>query len=113
MPNSSHEFLQQVIAQNPAEKEFHQAVREVVESIWPVMERDPRYRSGKILDRIVEPERIIIFRVPWTDDQGDVQVNRGFRIEMTGSRISPARRHRGPIFSFSAASPARRLPPTR
>jgi len=85
MSNSVAEFLQQVSARNPGEKEFLQAVEEVVESIWPVIERDPRYRSGKILERIVEPERVIMFRVPWVDDQGEIQVNRGFRIEMNSA----------------------------
>ncbi|MGB5882383.1 MAG: Glu/Leu/Phe/Val dehydrogenase dimerization domain-containing protein, partial [Thermoanaerobaculia bacterium] len=85
MSNSVPEFLQQVSARNPGEKEFLQAVQEVVESIWPVIERDPRYRSGKILERIVEPERVIMFRVPWVDDQGEIQVNRGFRIEMNSA----------------------------
>jgi glutamate dehydrogenase/leucine dehydrogenase len=86
--NSEESFLQSVIAKNPAEPEFHQAVQEVVESIWPVIERTPRYRSGNILDRIVEPERIISFRIPWVDDEGNVRVNRGFRIEMN-SAIGP------------------------
>ena len=85
MSNSVPEFLQQVSARNPGEKEFLQAVEEVVESIWPVIERDPRYRSGKILERMVEPERVIMFRVPWVDDQGEIQVNRGFRIEMNSA----------------------------
>jgi len=85
MSNSVPEFLQQVSSRNPGEKEFLQAVQEVVESIWPVIERDPRYRSGKILERIVEPERVIMFRVPWVDDQGEIQVNRGFRIEMNSA----------------------------
>ncbi|MEM9595368.1 MAG: NADP-specific glutamate dehydrogenase [Acidobacteriota bacterium] len=81
-------FMQQVTVRNPSEREFHQAVREVVESIWPVIERNPRYQRGKILERIVEPERVLMFRVPWTDDRGEVQVNRGFRIEMN-SAIGP------------------------
>ena len=85
MSDSLEQFLQKVVAKNPVEKEFHQAVREVAESIWPVIERDPRYRKGKILERIVEPERVLMFRVPWVDDQGEVQVNRGFRIEMNSA----------------------------
>jgi len=88
MSNSVDTFLQQVVAKNPSEQEFHQAVHEVVESIWPVIEQNPRYRSANILDRIVEPERVIMFRVPWTDDSGNVYVNRGFRIEMN-SAIGP------------------------
>jgi glutamate dehydrogenase/leucine dehydrogenase len=78
-------FMQRVEAKNPDEKEFHQAVHEVVESIWPVIEREPRYRSGRILDRIVEPERVIMFRVPWMDDRGEIHVNRGFRVEMNSA----------------------------
>ncbi len=85
MSNSANEFLQSVIARNPAEKEFHQAVHEVLESLWPVVERNPRYRTGRIMERIVEPERVIMFRVPWVDDQGEVHVNRGFRIEMNSA----------------------------
>ena len=75
-------------AKNPAQPEFHQAVEEVVESLSLVLDRHPEYRSAKILERIVEPERVIMFRVPLLDDQGEVQVNRGFRIEMN-SAIGP------------------------
>jgi glutamate dehydrogenase (NADP+) len=77
-----------VEAKNPAEPEFHQAVREVLESLELVLDRHPEYRSARILERVVEPERVIMFRVPWMDDAGDVQVNRGFRIEMN-SAIGP------------------------
>jgi glutamate dehydrogenase (NADP+) len=80
--------MAQVKAKNPAEPEFHQAVQEVVESLQLVLERHPEYRKAKILERIVEPERVILFRVPWVDDQGEIQVNRGFRIEMN-SAIGP------------------------
>ncbi len=80
--------LQDVRAKNPAEPEFHQAVEEVVESLTLVLDRHPEYRSAKILERLVEPERVIMFRVPWQDDRGEVQVNRGFRIEMS-SAIGP------------------------
>ncbi len=72
-------------AKNPAEPEFHQAVQEVAESLELVFEKHPEYRSAKILERSVEPERVIMFRVPWMDDRGDIQVNRGFRIEMSSS----------------------------
>src|SRR5512136_296151 len=81
-------LMADVKAKNPAEPEFHQAVQEVVESLAVVLERHPEYRSAKILERIVEPERLIIFRVPWVDDQGEIQVNRGFRIQMN-SAIGP------------------------
>jgi glutamate dehydrogenase/leucine dehydrogenase len=80
------QFMAKVIAKNPSEVEFHQAVREVVESLFPFVEENPRYNG--ILERIVEPERVIIFRVPWIDDKGNFQVNRGFRIEMN-SAIGP------------------------
>src|SRR5207344_3348877 len=73
---------------NPAEPEFHQAVEEVVESLSLVLDRHPEYRSAKILERVVEPERVLMFRVPWFDDQNKIQVNRGFRIEMN-SAIGP------------------------
>jgi len=81
-------FMENVIAKNPAEAEFHQAVEEVVESLWPVLEKRPEYRKHKIMERICEPERVIMFRVPWVDDKGEVQVNRGFRVEMN-SAIGP------------------------
>lgn len=81
-------FLAEVKAKNPSEPEFHQAVQEVVESLTVVLDRHAEYRHARILERIVEPERVILFRVPWVDDQGRVQVNRGFRIEMN-SAIGP------------------------
>jgi glutamate dehydrogenase (NADP+) len=84
----SKELLEGVKAKNPAEPEFHQAVQEVVESLVPVIEKHPEYRSARILERIVEPERVVLFRVPWVDDHGKVQINRGFRIEMN-SAIGP------------------------
>jgi glutamate dehydrogenase (NADP+) len=77
-----------VVEKNPGEPEFHQAVREVFGSLEPVLEREPRYRELKLLERIVEPERVIVFRVPWVDDDGEVQINRGFRVEMN-SAIGP------------------------
>ncbi len=82
------ELIESVKAKNPAEPEFHQAVQEVVESLVPVIEKHPEYRSARILERIVEPERVVLFRVPWVDDHGKVQINRGFRIEMN-SAIGP------------------------
>ncbi|MEZ4362485.1 MAG: NADP-specific glutamate dehydrogenase [Kofleriaceae bacterium] len=81
-------LLADVRAKNPAEPEFHQAVQEVVESLAPVLQRHAEYRHAKILERIIEPERVIMFRVPWADDRGTVCVNRGFRIEMN-SAIGP------------------------
>ncbi len=82
------ELMAEVKAKNPAEPEFHQAVQEVAESLALVFERHPEYRTAKILERIVEPERMITFRVPWVDSQGNIHVNRGFRIEMN-SAIGP------------------------
>jgi glutamate dehydrogenase (NADP+) len=82
------DVMQSVKAKNPAEPEFHQAVREVLDSLRLVLAKHPEYQSNRILDRIVEPERVVMFRVPWIDDQGNVQVNRGFRIEMN-SAIGP------------------------
>jgi glutamate dehydrogenase (NADP+) len=80
--------MEAVKAKNPAEPEFHQAVQEVAESLVLVLDKHPEYRNAKILERIIEPERVIMFRVPWVDDQGEVHVNRGFRIEMN-SAIGP------------------------
>jgi glutamate dehydrogenase (NADP+) len=88
MSDAVNAFMQGIIAKNPGEKEFHQAVREVVESLMPYLEKNPKYQKAKILERICEPERVIMFRVPWVDDKGEVQVNRGFRIEMN-SAIGP------------------------
>ena len=78
-------FMEKVIEKNPGEKEFHQAVREVVESIMPVVKKNPKYQKEKILERIVEPERVIMFRVTWEDDNGEIHVNRGYRVEFNGA----------------------------
>ena len=82
------QFMAMIKAKNPGENEFHQAVQEVAESLIPFIEENPVYKHAKILERIAEPERTIIFRVPWLDDKGEVQINRGFRIEMN-SAIGP------------------------
>jgi glutamate dehydrogenase (NADP+) len=82
------DIVQLIVDRDPGENEFHQAVREVFESVRPVLEANPAYRKAKIPQRLTEPERVIMFRVPWLDDQGDPQVNRGFRIEMN-SAIGP------------------------
>jgi glutamate dehydrogenase (NADP+) len=82
------EFMAKLIAKNPGESEFHQAAKEVIESIMPFIEEYPKYKHAKILERITEPERVVMFRVPWLDDKGEIQVNRGFRIEMN-SAIGP------------------------
>ena len=81
-------LMEDVKAKDPAQPEFHQAVQEVVESLELVLGKRPEYRSARILERIIEPERVILFRVPWVNDQGEVQVNRGFRVEMN-SAIGP------------------------
>lgn len=83
-----NEFMAKVIAKNPGESEFHQAVQEVVESLMPFIEANPKYKHAKILERMTEPERVIMFRVSWVDDNGEIQVNRGFRIQMS-SAIGP------------------------
>lgn len=83
------DYTQRILAlvktKNPNEPEFHQAVQEVLETIEPVLERHPEYEKAKILERMVEPERVIIFRVPWMDDRGEIHVNRGYRIEMNSA----------------------------
>ena len=83
-----NDLMADVIDKNPGELEFHQAVREVAESVEMALERHPTYRKEKILERIIEPERVVMFRVPWVDDAGEVQVNRGYRVEMN-SAIGP------------------------
>lgn len=85
MSKRVEEFVSKVVAKNPGELEFHQAVREVVESVMPYCEEHPRYLEAKILERMVEPERVIMFRVSWLDDKGQMQINRGFRIQMNGA----------------------------
>ncbi len=82
------QFMEGVIAKNPGEKEFHQAVMEVAEKLIPFIEENPKYAHAKILERMVEPERTIMFRVPWVDDNGEVQINRGYRVEFN-SAIGP------------------------
>ncbi len=84
----SADVYELVVKRNPAEPEFHQAVKEVLETLEPVLERHPEYEENRILERLVEPERVILFRVPWFDDKGRVQVNRGVRIEFN-SAIGP------------------------
>ena len=83
-----NDFMAKVIAKNPGETEFHQAVHEVVHSILPFLDENPKYKAAKVLERMVEPERVFIFRVPWVDDKGEWQINRGFRVQMN-SAIGP------------------------
>ena len=85
---SINQFMEMVKLRNPNETEFHQAVHEVIESLWDFLQGNPHYMHAKILDRIIEPERIIQFRVPWTNDRGDIEINRGFRVEFN-SAIGP------------------------
>lgn len=85
MANRVEEVYAEVVRRNPAEPEFHQAVHEVLESLTPALEKNPKYAQPGLLERIVEPERQIIFRVPWVDDAGNVRVNRGFRIQFSST----------------------------
>ncbi|MBN1918636.1 MAG: NADP-specific glutamate dehydrogenase [Verrucomicrobia bacterium] len=84
----AREVIERIVERDPSEPEFHQAVREVLDSLQPVLERHPQYRDHRILERITEPERVIIFRVPWLDDHHEVRVNRGFRVQFN-SAIGP------------------------
>jgi glutamate dehydrogenase (NADP+) len=81
----AEQFMRNLVARNAGEPEFHQAVKEVIESLVPVLERHPRYLDHAILERVVEPERVILFRVPWMDDRGQIQVNKGFRVEFNSA----------------------------
>jgi glutamate dehydrogenase (NADP+) len=81
-------ILAEIVQRDPDQREFHQAVFEVMETVKPVLDRNPEYRRQAVIARITEPERVIMFRVPWMDDQGQVYVNRGFRVEMN-SAIGP------------------------
>ncbi len=85
MRTEMNDFMQALMAKTPGENEFHQAVQEVVETVWDVYEKNPRYKKAKILERMVEPERVIMFRVPWIDDRGDVQINRAYRVEFNSA----------------------------
>ncbi len=88
MSKAVETFMEKVKARDPHQPEFHQAVHEVVSSLMPYIEKNPKYQKERILERVVEPERVILFRVPWVDDKGDLQVNRGFRVQMN-SAIGP------------------------
>ena len=88
MSESVEEFLQHLYQRDPGQPEFHQAVEEVLRSLWPFLQSNPRYRELGLIERLVEPERVILFRVPWVDDKGRVRVNRGFRVQMN-SAIGP------------------------
>ncbi|MCL2873008.1 MAG: NADP-specific glutamate dehydrogenase [Betaproteobacteria bacterium] len=88
MPQSLNDFLSYVQKKDPSQLMFHQAVTEVMQSLWPFVQKNPQYQDNALLERLVEPERTITFRVPWTDDKGKVHVNRGFRVQMS-SAIGP------------------------
>ena len=88
MSRKIEDFMLKVKERNPGEPEFYQAVQEVVESVMPFIDDNPKYQEAKVLERMVEPERVIMFRVPWLDDKGQIQINRGYRIEMN-SAIGP------------------------
>ncbi len=88
MDKNVEAFMNYIVERNPGEKEFHQAVQEVAESIMPFIDKNPKYKKAKILERIAEPERVVMFRVPWMDDNGEIQINRGYRIQMN-SAIGP------------------------
>ena len=88
MKQSIQDFISRVAERNPNEPEFMQAVTEVAETVIPFIEDNPKYQGHKLLERMAEPERTVIFRVPWTDDQGQIQVNRGYRVEFN-SAIGP------------------------
>jgi glutamate dehydrogenase (NADP+) len=80
-----HDVYDEVLRRNPGEAEFHQAVREVLESLGPVVAKHPQYADSAVIRRLCEPERQVIFRVPWVDDAGTVQLNRGFRVQFNSA----------------------------
>ena len=82
------EFMEALKAKTVGEAEFHQAVEEVIETVWDTYQANPKYKANKILEKMVEPERVIMFRVPWIDDKGEVQINRGYRVQFN-SAIGP------------------------
>jgi glutamate dehydrogenase (NADP+) len=88
MPMSDNNLLEKVKQRNPGEPEFHQAAEEVISTLQPVLDKNPKYRKYKVLERMLEPERMISFRVSWVDDQGEIQINRGYRVQMN-SAIGP------------------------
>jgi len=85
MRTDINEFIENLTRRTPGENEFHQAVEEVIGSVWDFYEKNPRYQKAKILERMCEPERVIMFRVPWVDDRGEIQINRGYRVEFNSA----------------------------
>ncbi|MBT4602629.1 MAG: glutamate dehydrogenase, partial [Bacteroidetes Order II. Incertae sedis bacterium] len=84
MNNSLESFIENLKRRNPGEPEFHQAVTEVAEKIWPFIEAHPKYQENRIFERLTEPDRVVLFRVTWADDSGQVHVNKGYRIQFNG-----------------------------
>ena len=85
MYSSVEDFMTMVRAKSPGEIEFHQAVHEVIDSLWDFLQEEPSYLHSHVIERLIEPERVIMFRVPWRNDRGDVEVNRGYRVEFNSS----------------------------
>src|SRR5688572_6815187 len=85
MSSGLNDFLQRLRQRDPDQAPFHQAAEEILQSLWPFLERNPRYREYGLLERLTEPERVIMFRVPWQDDAGQVHVNRGYRVQMNNA----------------------------
>ena len=85
MDKNVKKFMEWLVGKNPGETEFHQAVLEVVEVLIPYVEKNNKYKNAKILERMTEPERVIMFRIPWIDDKGNFQINRGYRIQMNSA----------------------------
>jgi len=88
MDKNVEAFMEKIIEKDPGEREFHQALQEVTESLMPFINKNPKYKKAKVLERIAEPERVVLFRVPWLDDNGEIQINRGYRVQMN-SAIGP------------------------
>ena len=101
MSDTTNEYMDMVINRNANEPEFHQAVQEVLESIVPALDRRPELRSAKIVERMIEPERVIIFRVPWLDDRNEVQVNRGYRVEFNSVEQNLSDEQYGKLTEFN------------
>ena len=86
MENYVHSVLESIASKDPEQKEFQNTAKEVLTTIIPVLEKNPQYKEAKILERLIEPERVISFRVPWEDDKGEFQVNRGYRVQFSSAR---------------------------
>ena len=109
MRETVSDFMDRVQARSPGEPEFHQAVREVVESVWPALENHPEFQEARVLDRMVEPERVIMFRVPWVDDAGEVHVNPDGPLQSPADAESGCAVRPRLIRNFAIAAAATRL----